>query len=342
MVSVTRGLPRTLVVMAHDAWELQFDDRRRARLAQLSRDGQVTWTGSLDDPAVADRLAEVEVLLTGWGTPLIGDDELSRLPSLRAVLHCAGTVRGIVAPAVWGRGVLVSSSADLNADPVAEFTIAAMVMAGKKAPFLAADARRYREDWSYKTRRGPLSNTGRTVGIVGFSRIGRRVVRLAVDRLPDVTCLVVDPYADPAEVARAGAQLIGLAEALPRLDFLSIHAPELPETHHLIGAPQLAALPDGATLINTARGSLVDTAALEAECVAGRLHAILDVTDPEPLPASSPLYDLPNVMLTPHVAGSLGSETLAMTDGALDELERLVDGRPLARPVHVEDLARIA
>ena len=96
-------------------------------------------------------------------------------------------------------------------------------MAGKKAPFLAADARRYREDWSYKTRRGPLSNTGRTVGIVGFSRIGRRVVRLAVDRLPDVTCLVVDPYADPAEVARAGAQLIGLAEASPRLDVLSIH-----------------------------------------------------------------------------------------------------------------------
>ena len=86
----------------------------------------------------------------------------------------------------------------------------------------------------------------------------------------------------------------------------------------------------------------MDTRALEAECVAGRLHAILDVTDPEPLPASSPLYDLPNVMLTPHVAGSLGSETLAMTDGALDELERLVDGRPLARRLRVEDLARIA
>ena len=103
---MTRDLPRTLVVMAHDAWELQFDDRRRARLAQLSRDGQVTWTGSLDDPAVADRLAEVEVLLTGWGTPLIGDDELSRLPSLRAVLHCAGTVRGIVAPAVWGLSLI--------------------------------------------------------------------------------------------------------------------------------------------------------------------------------------------------------------------------------------------
>ena len=212
---MTRELPTTLVVMARDAWELQFDDRRRARLGRLSRDGQVTWAGSLDDPAVADRLAAVEVLLTGWGAPLIGDAELSRLPSLRAVLHCAGTVRGIVAPAVWDRGVLVSSSADLNADPVAEFTIAAMVMAGKKAPFLAADARRYRQDWSYKTRRGPLSNTGRTIGIVGFSRIGRRVVRLAVDRLPDVTCLVVDPYADHDEVADAGAQLVGSPRRSP-------------------------------------------------------------------------------------------------------------------------------
>ncbi|MFD0525583.1 NAD(P)-dependent oxidoreductase [Paractinoplanes durhamensis] len=110
----------------------------------------------------------------------------------------------------------------------------------------------------------------------------------------------------------------------------------------MIGAAQLAALPDHSCVINTARGSLIDTAALERECAAGRLHAILDVTDPEPLPAHSALYDLPNVMITPHVAGSSGSEILRMTDGALDELTRLAAGQPLLRPVHPDDLAHTA
>jgi phosphoglycerate dehydrogenase-like enzyme len=125
---------------------------------------------------------------------------------------------------------------------------------------------------------------------------------------------------------------------LPRVDVLSLHAPALPSTRHMIGAAELAALPDHATIINTARGSLIDTAALEQECLAGRMSAILDVTEPEPLPASSVLYDLPNVMITPHIAGSLGSELHRMTDAALDELERYVSGRELAAGLSSDDL----
>jgi phosphoglycerate dehydrogenase-like enzyme len=97
-------------------------------------------------------------------------------------------------------------------------------------------------------------------------------------------------------------------------------------------------LRDYTTVINTARGSLIDTDALEAECRTGRINAILDVTDPEPLPAHSALFDLPNVMVTPHIAGSLGSELYRMTDAALDELERYVHGRPLHAEVSSDDL----
>ena len=117
---------------------------------------------------------------------------------------------------------------------------------------------------------------------------------------------MADPYADPAEVRAAGGSLVPLPELLPRCDVLTLHVPALPATRHLIGAAELALLRDGATVINTARGAVLDTAALESECATGRLDAILDVTDPEPLPASSLLYDLPNVMITPHIAGSLG------------------------------------
>lgn len=110
----------------------------------------------------------------------------------------------------------------------------------------------------------------------------------------------------------------------------------------MVGAAQLAAMADGATLINTARGSLVDEDALLPELTSGRLHAVLDVTDPELPPAASPLYDLPNVLLTPHIAGSLGNELHRMADHALDELERFATGRPFADPVHGDALSRSA
>jgi phosphoglycerate dehydrogenase-like enzyme len=118
---------------------------------------------------------------------------------------------------------------------------------------------------------------------------------------------------------------------------LSLHAPSLPATRRMIGAAELSALPPGATLINTARGELIDPAALELACVGG-LQAILDVTDPEPLPSNSPLYGLPNVVLTPHVAGSLGAETRLMTASALTELERYAVGLPPLTSVTAESL----
>lgn len=106
----------------------------------------------------------------------------------------------------------------------------------------------------------------------------------------------------------------------------------------MIGAAQLAAMADGSTLVNTSRGSLVDEDALLPELVAGRLHAVLDVTEPELPPVDSPLYDLPNVLLTPHVAGSLGGEIHRMADQALDEVERWTKGLPFADPVHPTNL----
>jgi phosphoglycerate dehydrogenase-like enzyme len=321
--------PETLLVMGLDTVSTQFGPEEMTRLRATASLREPMWVDELSSRRARARLSEVEVLITSWGCPPLDEDVLRGAPRLRAVLHAAGTVRGHVGDAVFDRGIRVTTAADANAEPVARFALAAILWAFKKAPFLAADARTYRSDWSYREHRGELSGVDRTVVVVGFSRIGRRVVRLLRD-LCDV--LVVDPVVDPAEVAAAGGRLVSMAEALPRADVLSLHAPLLPETRHLIGAAELAALPPNATLVNTARGALVDTAALERACVDG-LHAILDVTDPEPLPADSPLYDLPNVMLTPHVAGSLGAETRLMAASALAELENYAAGRPPLAPV---------
>jgi phosphoglycerate dehydrogenase-like enzyme len=127
-------------------------------------------------------------------------------------------------------------------------------------------------------------------------------------------------------VADAGAELLPLGDMLGQVDVLSLHAPALPETRHMIGAAELAALRDGATVINTARGWILDHEALLAECGSGRLDAVLDVTEPDPLPFDSALRGLPNVALTPHIAGSMGTEARRLADSALDDVEALLHG----------------
>jgi phosphoglycerate dehydrogenase-like enzyme len=321
-----------MLLMDERAFQMQFGTGELARLRRLGAVGDPQWASGLESAAAQARLAEVEVLLTSWGAPALTGDVLAAAPRLRAVLHCAGSVRGVVTNAVWERGVLVTSAAEVNARPVAEFTLAAIVLAAKKAPFLAADARRIRDNGPHVTGRGERSNLGRTIGIVGFSRTGRQVVG-RLRGLDTAEVLVADPYADRRDVAASGARLVGLDELVSASDICSLHLPALPETRHTIGAAELAAMPDGATLINTARGSVVDTDALAEACVTGRINAILDVTDPEPLPADSVLYDLPNVMITPHLAGSLDSETRRMTAAALDELERYGKGLGPVYPV---------
>jgi phosphoglycerate dehydrogenase-like enzyme len=325
-----------MLVMGEKWLRTQFGAAELARLAGAATLGEPMAATQLSSAPVRDRLAVAEVLLTSWGCPPLDDEVLRRAPRLRAVLHAAGSVRGHVGQAVFDRGILVTTAADANAQPVARYTLAAILWAVKKVPFLAAGARLHRDDWSYREAHGEFGATPPTVVLVGFSRVGRRVARL-LQLAGDARVLVVDPFAAPGDVAAAGAQLVTLEEALPRADVLSLHAPGLPATRHMIGDAELAALPPGATIINTARGALVDHTALEKACRAG-LHAILDVTDPEPLPPASGLYELPNVMLTPHVAGALGAETRLLAASALTELERYAAGLPPLDAVTAESL----
>jgi phosphoglycerate dehydrogenase-like enzyme len=127
-----------------------------------------------------------------------------------------------------------------------------------------------------------------------------------------------------------------------RSDVVTVHAPALPETHHMLDARRLALLPDGALVINTARGSLIDTEALTEACATGRVSAILDVTDPEPLPAGHPLFGLPNVLFTPHLAGAQGRELRRLGEFAVAEVVRFLKGAPLLGRVEPERLPYIA
>jgi phosphoglycerate dehydrogenase-like enzyme len=291
------------------------------------------------DPAAADALARAEVLITGWGCPRLDAAVLATAPRLRTVLHAAGSVRSLVGEALWERGITVSSAVTGNALPVAEYTLAMILLAGKDA---FTHRERFRATHSYPppAETAATGNVGRRIGLIGASRVGRRLLELL--RPFDFTVLLHDPYVSPAEAAALGAELLPLDDLLRHSDIVSLHAPDIPETYRMLDAGRLALVRDGGVLINTSRGALVDPDALTDELVSGRLHAILDVTEPEPLPAGSPLYRLPNVFLTPHIAGSLGNELERLGRIVVEELERLVAGTPPEHEVRHSDLARVA
>ncbi|WP_233416179.1 hydroxyacid dehydrogenase [Streptomyces sp. N35] len=326
--------------MDPDLAPMLLTERTRAALAEVAECDAEFVAHDFSDAATRAALARTEVMLTFWGCPPLDQEVLASAPHLRAVVHAAGSIKWHVTEACWRRGLQVSSAADANAMPVAEYTAAAVLFSNKRVLEVREQYRRVRGLHDWRSAFPEVGNYRRTVGVVGASRIGRRVLELL--KPYSIELLVYDPYLSAGEAARLGVRRAGLAELCETSDVVSLHAPELPGTRRMIDRRMLSLMPDGATLINTARGSLVDHEALTEELVGGRLNAVIDVTEPEPLPADSPLYDLPNVLLTPHFAGSFGNEVQRMADEAVDELARYAAGRPFAHAVHEDEWERTA
>ncbi|MFI1283845.1 hydroxyacid dehydrogenase [Streptomyces sp. NPDC020858] len=333
--------PRTLLAMAPELRSRLLDDATARRLCEVAELDPEFVAADFAGPDAAGALAGAEILLTFWGAPAVDALALAAAPRLKAVVHAAGSVKQLVTDACWDRGIVVSSAAPANSLPVAEYTVAMVLLSNKRVLQLREEYRSVRgrhHDWHL--RYGHAGNYRRTVGIVGASRIGRRVIELL--RPYDLELLLYDPYVSVDQAGRLGVRRVALDELCRISDVVSLHAPALPETRSMIDRRRLGLMRDGATLINTARGSLVDGAALTDELASGRLQAVIDVTEPEVLPADSPLYDLPNVLLTPHIAGSLGNELHRMADSAIDEIARYAAGLPFAHRVRREDLDRMA
>ena len=331
--------PVALLAMDPDLPDRLFD--REAR-EQLQRDYDVDFSETLEgfDVPGMDRWGAAEVLITGWGSPQIDAAALSRMPRLRAVMHAAGSVRGHVDPVCWERGLVVTTAADVNARPVAEYTLAMIILSAKEV-FRAQQTYRACQDLDHRAEFASVGCNGRRVGLVGASRIGRRVLDLLAPF--DFEIWLADPYVGHEEAARLGVRLGTVEDLVASCDVISLHAPLLPSTRHIIDARLLALMRPGATLINTARGGLVEHAALVTELESGRIRAVLDATDPyEPLAADSPLLELDNVVATPHVAGALGNELFRLGAHAVHNAVRLAHGRPLQGLVTVEELAHMA
>lgn len=333
--------PRVAFAMEHAPLLSQLlDDDARARLASVAdvvADDPLTEFAS---DRARDVLAEIDVLITGWGSPRVTAEVLALSPQLRLIAHAAGTVKPHLDESVWDRGVIVTTAAAANAIPVAEYTLAFILLAGKKTFESAHALRRRQSDFTSDDVPRDIGNHGATVGVIGASLVGRRLLTLL--RAFSFRVLLADPTLSVADAESLGVELVPLDELMRRSAVVTLHAPVLPATIGMIGSEQLRAMKTGATFINTARGALVDHDALRRELVSGRISAVLDVTDPEPLPAGDPLYDLPNVIVTPHIAGSLGNELAHMGGSAVREVELFAAGLPNEHVVTRQALAATA
>jgi len=293
-----------------------------------------TWTEH------RNALAEVEVIFSSWGMAVMGTELLDALPKLRAIFYAAGSVRSFVTNAMWQRGIRLSAAAAQNAIPVAEYATATLILGLKHF-------------WHYprglhgahSTRlKKPDSPTpyGSTIGLISYGKIAR-LVRERL-RSYDVSVAVYDPFLTAEEAQREAVRKVDTLDKLfATADAISLHAPHLPETEGMLQARHFEAMRPGAFFLNTARGQLIDEPAM-IEVFRRRpdLTAVLDVTWPEPPKPDSALFTLPNIILTPHIAGSVGPECQRMGNAMIDEFLRYRAGAPLYWELNAEQAALLA
>lgn len=286
-----------------------------------------------------DVLRDVEVILSGWGGPKMDEEFLAAAPNLKAVFYGAGSIKGIVTDAFWDRGIVITSAYGANAIPVAEYALSQILFCLKHGWQFALGIKR---DRAFPRPRPGVPGAYRTtVGIISLGMIGRRVCELL--KSFDVRVIAYDPFANE-ETARAfGAELCSLEELFQRSDVVSLHTPLLETTRGMITGEHIASMKEGASFINTSRGAVVrEPEMIEALQRRPDLFAVLDVTSPEPPEPGSPLYTMDNVVLTPHIAGSMDLECRRMGRYMVEELGRYLRGEPLCWGITREMAATLA
>lgn len=286
-------------------------------------------------------LREVEVVLSGWGAPRFDEAFLNLCPNLSAFFYGAGSVRGFVTDAFWKREIILSSAYAANAIPVTEYALSTIFLSLKRFWSFQRDVRK---NASYPPREERTTVAGAyrsTVGIVSLGMIGR----LLCEKLRpfDLNIVAYDPFVNRESSEELGVTLISLAELFTQSDVVSVHTPWLPETVGLITGDLLRSMKPNATFINTSRGAVVrEDELIDSLKARPDLWAVLDVTWPEPPEPGSPLYTLPNIVLTPHIAGSMAKECWRMGQYMLEELKRYLAGEPLKWQITQEQSRRLA
>jgi phosphoglycerate dehydrogenase-like enzyme len=325
--------PTSIFLLNKPDWAPQilprvYAPKQRARLeALVDLHPDCLFPAHLDDPACKSLLESTEFIFSTWGMPSLTPEQWAKFPKLRAVFYAAGTVQAFARP-LLARDVTVVSAWAANALPVAEFAVAQILLATKSVLRYTRNLRNAGpEQWK---RNEPYGAYGTTVALISLGMIGRRVAELL--KPFDLDIIAYEPFAKPGVAESLGVRLVPtLEDCFTQAQVVSLHAPNLPATKQMVKEHHFASMRPNATFINTARAQIIDQDAL-LDTLQARpdLTAVIDVTDPvEPPPAGSRYYTLPNVFLTPHIAGSVGNEVARLADYVIDEADRFMRRQPL-------------
>ncbi|MBQ4576042.1 MAG: hydroxyacid dehydrogenase [Clostridia bacterium] len=316
------------------------DDIRQKLYAECDFFDEVIFTKEEDLIARAEDLAQVDYIFSTWGMPRFTEEQIKKyLPSLKAVFYGAGSVQGF-AREFLNCGIDVFSAWGANAVPVAEFTVAQIILANKG--YFQRFCHTSCEKWENRGFGNPFrGNYNTKVGLLGAGMIGKLVINMLKAYRLDV--LVFDPFLSDEKAAELGVTKASLETIFAECDVISNHLANNPQTQGILKAEHFASMKFNATFINTGRGAQVDEAGLAAAMreVPTRV-ALLDVTMPEPPVEGSDFYKLPNVFLSPHIAGSFGNEVERMGEFMYEEMVAYKNGLPTKYGVTLKMLETMA
>lgn len=300
-----------------------FSEELRVRLERL---GCVEWNANAEqygEEELAEKLRGVDICISGWGNTPFHEKTLKYADKLKLIAHIGGSVRPMVGDAAFERGIRVCSGNRVFAESVAEGVLTYMLCSLRKIG--EYEARMAAGEWpSLIGTRGLL---GRSVGLVGYGMIAEYLVKF----LKPFGCriMVSSRHISAEELAEAGIEAAAAEEIFRTCDIVSLHSSLTARTKHSIGADLLNSMKDGALLVNTARGALIDEEALVSVLQERPVWAALDVFETEPLPMDSPLRECERVLLMPHAAGPTADRRYVVTSHVLDDIGRFLNGEPL-------------
>lgn len=284
-------------------------------------------------------LEDVEVILSGWHMAKMDSGFLNAAPNLKAVFYGAGSTKYFITDQVWQRDIIICSAYTANAVPVAEFALAQILLSLKSVWYHSRDIRHKRD--FVRSECFGAGIYGSTVGLISLGTIARYLCGLLAAF--NVNIIAYDPYADSQLADSLNVRLCSLDDVFKRSDVVSLHTPLTPQTVGMIEGRHFMAMKPYSTFINTARGAIVDERQMiEALRLRSDITALLDVTSPEPPLRQSPLYDMENVIITPHIAGSMGAECRRMGELMTQELKRYLAGEPLETRIEQRQLEMMA
>lgn len=272
-----------------------------------------------------DETKQVDYIFTTWGMLELTEEEIDQyFPNLKAVFYGAGSVQYFARPFL-NKGIRVFSSATANAVPVAEYTIAQIILAGKGYYQASRYYKQHRHGEARRYSEGHTGNYGNTVGLLGAGMIGKLVIQMLKSYVMDVK--VFDPFLPDEKAEEMGVKKCSLEEIFETCHIISNHLANNAQTQGMLNYALFSRMKENATFINTGRGAQV----VEADLVRALQEypdrtAILDVTMPEPVQEGHPFFDLENVILTPHIAGSMQNEIARMGEYQYDEYLAMIHG----------------